>query len=400
MPKLYNKVYNKFMFNFLCKTFIPNYDDVNNSAVREKYGIVFSIFSIICNIFLVVFKLIISFVTNSISIRADALNNLSDVGSNLAALFGFRLSNKHADADHPYGHGRMEYVSGMIVSFLILLMGFSSIKESILKIIDGEKVVYSSIAIVILAFSIATKLLMCYVNNCAGKAINSETLLAAGKDSFSDAIMTSATLVCLIIYRFTNLNIDAYCGFVVSIFVLKAGLGIFHDVLDTILGKAPDKELIHEIEKTICAHDEILGIHDLMLHDYGPSQKFMSLHAEVDSRVPIIETHDMIDNIEMEVLEKFNILTTIHMDPVDIADEKTNTLKKEVIEKINKINEKYKIHDFRIVSGPSHTNIVFDVLLPADDKNDIETLRKQISNSIKELDQSYNCVINFDRDYA
>ena len=388
------------MFKLLCKTFIPNYEDVTNSKVREKYGVVFSVFSIICNVLLVVFKLIISFITNSISIRADAFNNLSDVGSNLAALFGFRLSNKHADADHPYGHGRMEYVSGLIVSFLILLMGFSSIKESFFNIIKKEQIVFTYVAIVILSFSIITKLVMSYVNNKAGNAINSETLLAAGKDSLNDSIMTGATLVCLLFYKFTNINIDAYCGFVVSLFVLKGGISVFHDVLDTILGKAPDKELIHDIENTICSHSEILGINDLMLHDYGPSHKFMSLHAEVDCNVSVIKTHDLIDNIEMEILDKYNILTTIHMDPIDSTDELTNHIKGEVMEVISKINKKYKIHDFRIVSGPSHTNLVFDVLLPADDRNDIETLRKNICENIKKIDSSYNCVINFDRDYA
>lgn len=388
------------MFKLLCKSFIPNYEDVTNSKVREKYGVVFSVFSIICNVLLVVFKLIISFITNSISIRADAFNNLSDVGSNLAALFGFRLSNKHADADHPYGHGRMEYVSGLIVSFLILLMGFSSIKESFFNIIKKEQIVFTYVAIVILSFSIITKLVMSYVNNKAGNAINSETLLAAGKDSLNDSIMTSATLVCLLFYKFTNINIDAYCGFVVSLFVLKGGISVFHDVLDTILGKAPDKELIHDIENTICSHSEILGIHDLMLHDYGPSHKFMSLHAEVDCNVSVIETHDLIDNIEMEILDKYNILTTIHMDPIDSSDELTNSIKKEVIEVIQKINENYKIHDFRIVVGPSHTNLVFDVLLPAGDRNDIEALRKNICENIKKINSSYNCVINFDRDYV
>lgn len=388
------------MFKLLCKSFIPNYEDVTNSKVREKYGVVFSVFSIICNVLLVVFKLIISFITNSISIRADAFNNLSDVGSNLAALFGFRLSNKHADADHPYGHGRMEYVSGLIVSFLILLMGFSSIKESFFNIIKKEQIVFTYVAIVILSFSIITKLVMSYVNNKAGNAINSETLLAAGKDSLNDSIMTSATLVCLLFYKFTNINIDAYCGFVVSLFVLKGGISVFRDVLDTILGKAPDKELIHDIENTICSHSEILGIHDLMLHDYGPSHKFMSLHAEVDCNVSVIETHDLIDNIEMEILDKYNILTTIHMDPIDSSDELTNSIKKEVIEVIQKINENYKIHDFRIVVGPSHTNLVFDVLLPAGDRNDIEALRKNICENIKKINSSYNCVINFDRDYA
>lgn len=389
-----------YMYKLICKKFIPNYEDVTDSNVRERYGSVFSIFSIICNIILVIFKLIVSFITNSVSIRADAFNNLSDVGSNLATLFGFMLSNKHPDADHPYGHGRLEYVSGMVVSFLILLMGFEAAKESFLKIIHPEEVSFSYVAIIVLVGSILVKLLMAYMNKTAGKAIDSEALNAAGQDSVNDSLVTSATLLCLIIYKITGFNIDAYVGFIASILVLKSGIEIFTDVLDTILGKAPDPELIKQIEKTIMAHDEILGIHDLMLHDYGPSQKFMSLHVEVDAVVPAIETHDAIDNIELEILQTYKILTTIHMDPVDTKDTLTNELKGEVKNIVLGINSEYNIHDFRTVAGPTHTNLVFDVLLPASDKTDIEVLRKQISEQVAELDNKYRCVINFDHSFV
>ena len=388
------------MYKFLCKTFIPNYENVEDTQVRERYGSVFSIFSIICNIIMVVFKLIVSFITNSVSIRADAFNNLSDVGSNLATLFGFVLSNKHPDADHPYGHGRMEYVSGLIVSFLILLMGFEAAKESFIKILHPEEIYFSYAAVVALVISIGIKLLMAIMNKKASKAINSDALYAAGQDSINDSLVTGATLICLIIHKLFDLHIDAYAGFIASILVLKSGIGIFSDVLDTILGKAPDKELILDIEKTVCAHKEVLGIHDLMLHDYGPSQQFMSLHAEVDASIPVIELHDVIDNIEFEILEKYKILTTIHLDPIDTRDTLANELKDKVKELILSINPEYSIHDFRIVRGPSHTNLVFDVLLPANDRSNIETLRKQISSKIKDIDNSYNCVINFDRSYV
>lgn len=387
------------MYEFICKTFIPNYKNTNDSKVREKYGSVFSIVSIVYNLLMVVFKLAVSFITNSVSIRADAFNNLSDVGSNLATLFGFKLSNKHPDADHPYGHGRMEYVSGMVVSFLILLMGFEAGKESLLKIIRPEDVIFSNIAVVVLIGSIIIKLTMAYLNKRAGKAINSEALNAAGQDSLNDTLVTSATLVCLIINKLCGLNIDAYLGLIASIIVLKSGIETFKDVLDTILGKAPDPELVKEIENTIVAHNEILGIHDLMLHDYGPSQKFMSLHAEVDAEIPAIETHDAIDNIELEILEKYNILTTIHMDPVNTKDEALNALKVKVKNVVLSINPEYNIHDFRMVSGPTHTNLVFDVLLPANDRNDIEELRKEISKRVADIDSKYRCVINFDYSY-
>lgn len=388
------------MYKLICKKFIPNYENVNDAEVRERYGSVFSIFSIICNIVMVIFKLIISFITNSVSIRADAFNNLSDVGSNLATLFGFMLSNKHPDSDHPYGHGRMEYVSGMVVSFLILLMGFEAAKESFIKIIHPEEVSFSYVAIIVLIGSILIKLLMAYVNKTAGKTIDSEALNAAGQDSVNDSMVTGATLVCLIIYKITSFNIDAYVGLIASILVLKSGIEIFTDVLDTILGKAPDPELIKEIENTIVAHDEIIGIHDLMLHDYGPSQKFMSLHAEVDADVPSIVTHDAIDNIELEILEKYKILTTIHMDPIDTKDTLTNNLKEKVKDIVLGINSEYNIHDFRTVSGPTHTNLVFDVLLPASDNSDTEVLRKTISEQVAKIDGSYRCVINFDHSFV
>jgi len=388
------------MYKLIVKKFIPNYQDVNDAKVRERYGSIFSIFSILCNILLVIFKLIFSIVTNSVSIRADAFNNLSDVGSNLATLFGFALSNKHADSDHPYGHGRMEYVSSMIVSFLILLMGFEAAKESFMKIIHPEQIEFSFTALIVLFCSILVKLLMSYVNKKAGKDIDSEALKAAGQDSINDSMVTGATLICLIIYGITGFNIDAYVGFVASLLVIKSGIEIFHNVLDTILGKAPDPELIKAIEKTICDHSDVIGIHDLMLHDYGPSQKFMSLHAEVSADIPVIEMHDTIDNIELEILDKYKILTTIHMDPIDTKDTLANTLKKDVKKIVTSINPEYNIHDFRTVSGPTHTNLAFDVLLPANDNSDIETLRKQISNEVSKLNNTYHCVINFDHSFV
>lgn len=388
------------MFEFLCKTFIPDYKNTKDPTVREKYGTVFSIFSIVCNCVMVVFKFVVSFITNSVSISADALNNLSDVGSNIATLFGFKLANKHADADHPYGHGRMEYVSGMIVSFLILLMGFEAIKEAINKIIHPETLTYSNVALIVLLVSIGIKLLMRYVNNKAGILIKSETLLAAGQDSMNDAIMTSATLLSLLIYRFTNLNVDAYVGFVVSIFVIKSGIEIFKDVLDTILGKAPDKELIKSIEKTIMAHKEIHGIHDLLLHDYGLSQRFMTLHAEVDADANILDTHDMIDCVEEEILNKYHILTTIHMDPIDFKDKEVKKVNTKIRSIVKKINPSYTIHDFRMVKGPTHTNLVFDLLLPAGDRSSHEEISNKVQEQVNKYDDKYRCVIKVEHSFV
>lgn len=388
------------MYSFIRNLFIKNYDNTKDEKVREKYGTVFSIFSIVCNIIMVIFKLIISFITNSISIRADALNNLSDVGSNVATLFGFKLANKHPDSDHPYGHGRMEYISGLIVSFLILLMGISAIKESVEKIIHPEELYSSGIAIIILIVSIGIKLIMADVNNKAGKTIESDTLLAAGQDSRNDAIMTSSTLLCLVIYQLTSIKLDAYVGFIVSIFVIKSGIEIFKNVLDTILGKAPDKELIKEVEATVLAHKQIHGIHDLMFHDYGHSSQFMTLHAEVDAKEDVIKIHDLIDNVEREVLDKYGILTTIHMDPVDYKNKEIAVLRNKVKKIIKGINENYSIHDFRVVKGPTHTNLVFDCLLPAADRSKHEDIVDKIQKEVDKLPNGpYYCVVQVEHSF-
>ena len=388
------------MFETICRIFIKDYKNIEDSSVRERYGTVFSIFSIVCNCVMVVFKFIVAFITNSVSISADALNNLSDVGSNIATLFGFKLANKHADADHPYGHGRMEYVSGMIVSFLILLMGFEAIKDAVSKIINPETLVYSNVAVIVLVISICIKLFMSYINNHAGKLIKSETLIAAGQDSKNDAIMTSATLIALLIFKFTGFNLDAYIGLVVSIFVIKSGIEIFKGVLDTILGKAPDKELINKIEKTIMSHKEIHGIHDLMLHDYGLSQQFMTLHAEVDADANIIDTHDLIDRIEEEILEKYHILTTIHMDPIDYKDKEVRKVNTKVKSIVKSINPEYTIHDFRMVKGPTHTNLVFDLLLPAGDRSSHEEVSTKVQEAISKYNKDYKCVIKVEHSFV
>lgn len=388
------------MFNLICKLFIPNYENTKENSVRERYGIVFSIFSIIFNSIMVVFKLFIATISNSIAIRADGLNSLSDVGSNLATMFAFKLSNKHPDSDHPYGHGRLEYLTSMLVSIIIMYVAFGSLKDSIDKIIHPSETVFSAVTIIVLAFSIILKIIISILDSKAGKKIESDTLKAASSDSMGDAVMTSSTLVCMLINKFWGLNLDAYVGTIASILIFKAGLDIFLDVLATILGKAPDKQLVKDIEKFVMSNEGVLGMHDLMMHDYGPSQKFMSFHIEVDAYEDVIKTHDMIDNIEAELLKEFNILTTIHMDPVDTKDTLVNELKVKVNKIVLDINKDYNIHDFRIVRGPTHTNVVFDVLVPAEDKISHEELKTLIDSKVKELDPSYICVIHVDHSFV
>ncbi|WP_282144672.1 cation diffusion facilitator family transporter [Thomasclavelia cocleata] len=388
------------MFKILAKKFIKNNTEFNNPKVREQYGTLCSIISIVCNIVLVIFKLTMGAITHSIAIQADGLNNLSDVGSNLASLFGFKLANKHPDIEHPYGHGRIEYVAGLIIAFLILLVGFQALRDSVFKIIAPEKVTFTIVAVIILIVSILIKLWMAVFNRYASKKINSATLLAASQDSLNDVLATLATLISLILSLYTDLPVDGIMGAVVSIIVLKAGVEIFKDTVNPLLGMAPDKELIKELEEYILSYPEALGIHDLMMHDYGPGRKFLTLHVEVDCNDNIMATHDAMDRIERAVLGKYHILTTIHMDPIDSSDILTNELKEIVIGVVKEINDEYSIHDFRIVSGPTHTNLIFDVLIPSNDQIKHTILKEQINQRLKAIDPSYFTVMQIEHSFV
>ncbi|WP_279155082.1 cation diffusion facilitator family transporter [Thomasclavelia cocleata] len=388
------------MFKILAKKFIKNNTEFNNPKVREQYGTLCSIISIVCNIVLVIFKLTMGAITHSIAIQADGLNNLSDVGSNLASLFGFKLANKHPDIEHPYGHGRIEYVAGLIIAFLILLVGFQALRDSVFKIIAPEKVTFTIVAVIILIVSILIKLWMAVFNRYASKKINSATLLAASQDSLNDVLATLATLISLILSLYTDLPVDGIMGAVVSIIVLKAGIEIFKDIVNPLLGMAPDKELIKELEEYILSYPEALGIHDLMMHDYGPGRKFLTLHVEVDCNDNIMATHDAMDRIERAVLDKYHILTTIHMDPIDSSDILTNELKEIVIGVVKEINDEYSIHDFRIVSGPTHTNLIFDVLIPSNDQIKHTILKEQINQRLKAIDPSYFTVMQIEHSFV
>lgn len=388
------------MFELIVKKYIKNYEDITDNDVREKYGVLCSILSIICNLIMTVFKMIFGYLTNSVAIIADGLNNLSDMGSNLATLFGFKLANKHPDSEHPYGHGRIEYIVGMIISFLILFVGFNSLSESINKFISKEEVTFSLTAIIVLIVSILMKLWMSYFNKKTGKLLDSTSLLAAGQDSLNDVMTTGATLVSMLLVLFSDLPFDAIIGAIVSLLVLKSGVEIFKSTMDPLLGMAPDKELVKEIENFTKSFDVVEGIHDLMMHDYGPSRRYMTLHVEVNSNADIMKVHDQIDNIEREILKKFNILTTIHMDPIDCDDKHTNELKKIVLKVVKDINPEYNIHDFRMVSGITHTNLIFDVLLPSNDTSEHEVVRNEIINRIKAINQNYYCVIEIEHSYV
>lgn len=388
------------MFQWIVKKSIQDYQNTSSPKVREKYGTVCSLFSIVCNGLMVVFKLIVGFMTHSVAIQADGFNNLSDMGSNLATLFGFKMASKHPDADHPYGHGRYEYITGLIIAFLILLVAFSSLKESVIKMIKPESLNFQVSAVIVLIASILTKVYMASFNKKAGELIDSTSLKAAAQDSYNDVLSTLATLISLCLSLVTDLPIDGMIGMIVSFMVLKSGIDIFKDTVDPLLGQAPDKQLVQDIHDFVLSFDKVQGIHDFMIHDYGPGRQYMTLHAEVNSNDNIMEIHDQIDLIEREVLEKFHILTTIHMDPIDMDDELTNQLKNQVSELVQSINSEYSIHDFRIVSGPTHTNMIFDVVVPSYDEISHEKLRHMIDEKVKALNESYFCVIQVEHGYV
>ena len=388
------------MFQYFVKKFIKNYQETSHPKVREKYGILCSVVSIICNGFMVVFKLIFGFITHSVAIQADGFNNLSDMGSNIATLFGFKLAGKHPDADHPYGHGRYEYIAGLVIAFLILLVAFSSLQESFMKIIEPNQLNFQIGAVIVLIVSIFIKFWMSKFNKQAGELIESPSLKAAAQDSINDVMTTSATLISLCLSLVTDLPLDGIMGLIVSLLVFKSGIDIFRDTVDPLLGQAPQKQLVDEIYTFVMEFDKVLGIHDFMMHDYGPGRQYMTFHAEVNCCDDMMEIHDQIDLIERELLNKFNILTTIHMDPIDMDDEITNELREKVRLIVDKVNPEYSIHDFRIVTGPTHTNLIFDVLIPADDEIKHSILRNNIESKVQELNKTYFCVIQIDHAFV
>ena len=387
------------MFDWFLKKTIPHYDQVENPGVRERYGIVSSILSIVLNAIMVIFKITFGYLSGSVAISADGLNNLSDMGSNLATLFGFKLSNKHPDSEHPYGHGRIEYIVGMIIAFLILYVGLNAFKDALDQIIAPTPVIFSYAALIALIISILIKLAMGFFNRYCANKISSPSLLAASQDSFNDVLSTSATLIALVASLFSDLPFDGIIGLLVAILVLKSGIEIFKNTMDPLLGQAPDKEMVSSVVSFIKSFKVTKGIHDLMVHDYGPGRKYMSVHVEVDSKEDIMKIHDEIDVIERELLEKFNILTTIHMDPIVIGDSRVDELKLKVVKAVKEVNDNYTIHDFRMVEGISHTNLIFDVVLPSSDTSDHEMIRQKIDAKIKELDPKFCTVIQIEHAY-
>lgn len=381
------------MLKYLVKKYIGENPDPQEMKVRERYGTLLSLISIVLNLLMVCFKLIFGSLTGSVAIVADAYNNLSDSGSNLACLFGFKLASKHPDAAHPYGHGRVEYIIGMLISFLVLFVGFSSFKEAIIKIITPTPITFSLAAAIALFVSIILKAWLGKINKQVAREIDSVSLLASAKDSFSDALLTSATLISLCLSLVSKWPFDGIIAAVVSLLVLRSGFEIFMTTLNPLLGMAPDPQLLKEVISFIKSYPIVRGVHDLMMHDYGPGRKYMSFHAEVDGKENIMVIHDAIDVIEKDILNKFNILTTIHMDPLILDDAITNEYCAIVKKIVHDYNDRYSIHDFRLVKGPTHSNLIFDVVLPVEDTQDHAAVAAHIQKEVSKINPDYFCVI-------
>lgn len=387
------------MIKILAGCFIKNSKSLEDQNVRRAYGMLCSVLGVVLNVILFAGKYLAGVVSGSIAITADAFNNLSDAGSSIITLIGFKFSGMKPDADHPFGHGRIEYLSGLGVAMLIILMGFELLKSAIGKICNPEPIEGGLLPAAILIVSVCVKLYMAYYNRSVGKKIHSEAMMATAMDSLSDSCATTAVLIAMIFAVVTGINIDGWCGCIVAGFVLYAGYKAAKDTLNPLLGQAPEKEFVDEIESIVMSHPEIVGLHDLVVHNYGPGRCMISLHAEVPGDGNIFELHDKIDLIEKELKNRLNCEAVIHMDPLEVNNEKILEIKKTLVEKINETFPGVSIHDFRMVQGPTHTNLIFDAVVPYgfgmtndEVKRGIEFLvSKQWSNyfAVVEVEQSY-----------
>lgn len=388
------------MISLLSKWFIKDRDNVTDPAVRRAYGSLCGIVGIALNLLLFAGKFLAGILSGSIAVTADAFNNLSDAGSSVITLLGFHLAGKKPDPDHPFGHGRIEYISGLIVSGLILLMAFELGKSSFEKILHPEVVDFSLLAIVILAVSVAVKLYMSFYNASVGKKIDSAAMKATAADSRSDAISTSAVLLAMLVGKWTGLMIDGYVGLLVAVLILIAGINAARETIAPLLGQAPEEEFVKDIERIVMSHAPICGIHDLVVHDYGPGRVMLSLHAEVPASGNILELHDVIDNAEFDLREQLGCEATIHMDPIVTDDGLTGELRRQVAELVKTIDERMTIHDFRMVPGGTHTNLIFDAVIPYDDKLKKDEVEKQIKELIHEMDGNYFAVVLVENSYV
>ncbi len=388
------------MVGLLAKLFIRNSGDSADPKVRLAYGTLCGCTGIALNLVLFAVKYFAGTITGAISVLADAFNNLSDAGSSIVTLLGFRLAEKRPDADHPYGHGRIEYISGLIVAALIIVVGFELGRDSFLKILHPEPVVTGWLPALILLASIGVKLYMWSYNRRIGKKIRSAAMTATATDSLSDAAATTVVLIGMLVSHLTGAEIDGYFGLLVALFILYAGYNAARDTLSPLLGSPPDPEFVQRIEQLVMAHEEIQGVHDLLVHDYGPGRRMITLHAEADGKADAFHLHDIIDCIEVELNEAFGCVATIHLDPIETDNEAITALREQVLSLIRCLDDRLKLHDFRVVPGETHTNVIFDVVVPygffLSDGETAERIRRLIAAH----DPLLRAVVTVDHDYA
>ena len=388
------------VYAHLAKIFIKDSQNTADSKVRVAYGYLCGAVGIALNVLLFAGKIIAGTISGSVAVTADAFNNLSDAGSSIISLIGFRLASQKPDPHHPFGHGRFEYIASLIISIIIVLMGFELGKSSFEKIVAPQAVEYSAVTFAVLGASVLVKLYMFFYNNSVGKKIDSATMRATAMDSISDAVSTGAVLISAVIAMFTNLALDGWMGLVVAAFIMVTGFKSAKETIDSLLGTPPSPEFVKQIEDMALQYDDIIGVHDMIVHNYGPGRTFVSLHAEVPSDGDIVAIHDTVDNAEREIAKELGCLVTIHMDPVDVHDEHTAQLREKVSEIIKQINPDITFHDFRVVSGPTHTNLIFDIVSPMDCGLSDQELADTIADKIHQCNESYFAVINVDKDFA
>ena len=389
------------MIKLIVKRFIKNSENVSDKKVRESYGVLGGALGIICNTLLFALKLCAGTIMNSIAIISDAFNNLSDMGSSLVTIIGTKLSGKRPDKEHPFGHGRLEYISSLIVSFIILLMGVELLKSSVVKIFKPEELNFSLPIIVILSLSVLVKVWLYFSGRYMGEKINSSTLKAAARDSLNDVIATSAVILTTVIGQFVNFPaLDGIVGTIVALLIMKTGFDIARDTVGILLGTPASKELVNEICSKVLSGESITGVHDLIVHDYGPGRVMASIHAEVPDDSDIVAVHEVIDAVEKKIEAEMGIHMVIHMDPVSVNCERSNKIKSQVVSAVANANKEYSIHDFRIVDGENKINLIFDMVVPygisdAQLEKDVQNIKQQLL----QCDERYNCVIQIDNEY-
>lgn len=386
------------MTNLLIKLFIKD-NDISNLETRGKYGVLSSATGIVVNILLSIVKLFIGIIANSISIISDALNNITDVGSSVVTMIGFKISQKKIDKDHPWGHGRMEYITAFIVDIIILMVGFELLKSSIDKIIHPELPAVNNVTIIILVIAVLTKLWLFLFYKKIAKMIDSNAIKGNAYDSISDSISTLVVLISAVVAKLCGVSIDGYASLIVSVFILFTGYKAIKETVDLLLGMKPDSEFIKDIEKEAKKYEMISGIHDIMVHDYGPGRKIVSFHAEVPADGDICKVHDIIDQMEQDLFEKFNCITTIHMDPIVVDNKEINDMRDFTEKIVKELNSEFSIHDFRMTDGGKRVNLIFDLVVPRDKEYDKEEIIKNVQQKIHEKDKKYFAVIKVETSY-